>query len=85
MMLHTKYQGSRPYGFRLEDFRMFFLYSLRRTCDPQGGPFLAPGNNLNKFGRSLLSDATYQNIRALGLMGSGKFFFFNVSPYISIC
>ena len=24
MMLHTKYQCSRPYGFRQEDFFMFF-------------------------------------------------------------
>ena len=25
MMLHTKYQGSRPYGFRQEDLFMFSL------------------------------------------------------------
>ena len=28
MMLHTKYQGSRPYGFRQEDF---LLFSSRKT------------------------------------------------------
>ena len=26
MMLHTKYQGSKPCGFRQEDFFMFSLY-----------------------------------------------------------
>ena len=26
MMLHTKYQGSNPYGFRQEDFVMVSLY-----------------------------------------------------------
>ena len=26
MMLHTKYQGSRPCGFRQEDFFMFSLF-----------------------------------------------------------
>ena len=26
VMLHAKYQGSRPYGFRQEDFFMFTLY-----------------------------------------------------------
>ena len=25
-MLHTKYQGSKPYGFRQEDFFIFSLY-----------------------------------------------------------
>ena len=41
-MLHTKYQGSRPFGFRLEDFFMVPLYvSLCKTFDPVVGPFLA--------------------------------------------
>ena len=35
-MLHTKYQSSRPYGFRQEDFLMFFYISLCKACDPWG-------------------------------------------------
>ena len=39
MMLHIKYQGSRPYGFKKkkEDFSCFPYVSLCKTCDPQGG------------------------------------------------
>ena len=43
MMLHTKYQGSRPYGFRKEDFfNVFPNISLCKTCDPWGGAFFGP-------------------------------------------
>ena len=43
-MLHTKYQGSRPYGFRQEDFCHCFPYvRLCKQCDPGAGPFLATG------------------------------------------
>ena len=38
MMLHIKYQCSRPCGFRQEDFfHAFHHISLCKTCDPQGG------------------------------------------------
>ena len=54
MMLHTKYQGSMPCGFRQEDFLMFSLYK------PSGvGPFLPKVHNLNKLGRGPLDTATY--------------------------
>ena len=45
MMLHTKYQGSRPCAFRQEDFFMFLPIdiSLCKVCDPRGRSFLAPG------------------------------------------
>ena len=46
MMLHTKYQGSKPRGFKQEDFFYVFPYkSLCKACESQGGtiPFLAPG------------------------------------------
>ena len=33
MMLHTKYQGSRPYGFSQEDFKVLFRKSISRMCD----------------------------------------------------
>ena len=44
MMLHTKYQGSRPYGFRHEDsFHVFPLYKpILNICDPRGGTFFVP-------------------------------------------
>ena len=34
VMLHTKYQGSMPYGFRQEDFSMFSYISMCKTCGP---------------------------------------------------
>ena len=42
-MLHTKYQGSKPYGFRQEDPFMFFpiLANVKHVA-PGVGPFLAP-------------------------------------------
>ena len=60
-MLHTKYQCSRPYGFRQELFFSCFPYiSLCKICDPQGSAMVGPrggGHYLNKLGKS---DATYQ-------------------------
>ena len=47
MMLQTKYQGSRPCGFRQEDFFTFPHISVCLTCDPRGGAILAPP--LRKF------------------------------------
>ena len=44
MKLHNKYQGSRPYGFRIEFVSCVSYISLVcETCDPRGGPFLVPG------------------------------------------
>ena len=43
VMLHTKHQGSRPYGFRQEDFSTFSLLSLCKTCDPRGRAIFGPG------------------------------------------
>ena len=62
MMLHTKYQGSRPCGFTQEDFLRFPLYlSLCETFDTRGGALFWPqGYNLNKLGSGPLGDATYQ-------------------------
>ena len=60
MMLHTKYQGSRPYGFRQEYFFQIFPYiSICKQCDPGVGPFLAQGHNLNKPGRGPLGSRPY--------------------------
>ena len=72
-MLHTKDQGSRPYGFRQEDFSIFFLmYAYVKHVTPGAEPFWPQEDNLNKLGRSLLGDATLPNIKALGLVVSEK-------------
>ena len=43
-MLHTKYQGSKPYGFRQEYFCMFFPIQVYVKHVTLGAvPFLAPG------------------------------------------
>ena len=62
MMLHTKYKGSRPYGFRQEDFSMLPpIPACVKYVTPGAGPFFWPkGHYLNKLGRSLLGAATYQ-------------------------
>ena len=61
MMLHTKYQGSRPCGFRQEDYFMFLLLNAYvKHVTPGWGHFWPKGHNLNKLGRGLLGDATYQ-------------------------
>ena len=56
MMLHTKYYGSRPSGFREEDVSCF---PYVKHVTPGVGLFLTPGYNFNKFGKGLLYDATY--------------------------
>ena len=61
MVLHTKYQGSRPCGSRPEDFFSCVPYtSLFKTCDPGAGPFLAQKHNLIKIGVGPLDDTLYQ-------------------------
>ena len=43
VMLHTKYQGSRPYGSRQEDFfHVSPCLSLCKACDPRGGAIFGP-------------------------------------------
>ena len=39
-MLHAKYQGSRPCGFRQEDFLRFPYISLCKTFDPKARALL---------------------------------------------
>ena len=60
MMLHTKYQGTRPCGFRQVDF--FHIFPIKahvKHVTHGAGPFLAPRYNLNKLGRGPLGEATY--------------------------
>ena len=59
VMLHTKYQGSKSYGFRKEEFFMFPYISLCKTCDPRERAICGPGEYLNKLGRGILGNATY--------------------------
>ena len=57
MMLHTKYKGSWPCGFRQEDF---FMFSPYKPMWPLGRDRSWPqGHNLNKVGRGPLGDARY--------------------------
>ena len=64
MMLHTIYQGSRPCGFRREDFFMFLpIKAYVKPVTPEAGHFWLQGYNLNKLGRGLLDDTTYQKSR----------------------
>ena len=61
MILQTKYQGSRPCGFRQEDLFMFLtIKAYVKPVTPGGGPCWPQGFNLNKLGRGPLGDASYQ-------------------------
>ena len=42
MMLHINYQGSRPCGFRQEDFSSFSYISKCKTFNPPGGASFVP-------------------------------------------
>ena len=60
-MLHNKYQDSRPYDLRQEYFFMFPPISAYvKHANPGAGHFLPQGYYLNKLGRGLLDDASYQ-------------------------
>ena len=64
VMLHFKYQGFRPCGFRQEDlFHASPYISLYKACDPEVGYFSPLGLNLNKLGRGLLGSDIYQTSR----------------------
>ena len=54
VMLHAKYQGSWPCGFRQEDFSCVPYISLYKA-----GAFFAPRASFNKLGRGTLDYATY--------------------------
>ena len=52
MMIHTKNQGSKPYGFRQEDLFMFSpILVYVKHVTPRAGHFWPQGYNLNKLGR----------------------------------
>ena len=60
VILHIKYQGFMPFGFKNEDFFKFPYISLCKTCDPRVRPFWPQAHDLNKLDRGLLDDAVYQ-------------------------
>ena len=60
VMLHTKYQGSRPSGFKQEDFFLCFQYVNVNSVTSMMRPFRPQHHNLNTFGRVSLGDDTYQ-------------------------
>ena len=60
-MQHTKYQSSRPCGFRQEDFfHVFPISAYIKHVYPGRVNIWPQGHNLNKIGRGPLVDATYQ-------------------------
>ena len=61
MMLHTKYQGYRPCGFRQEEFFMFLpILVYVKHVTPRAGSFWPKGHNLYKLVRGPQGDATHQ-------------------------
>ena len=74
-MLHTKYQGSRPCGFRQEDFSCFSSISLCKHVTPGVGQIWPLGQHLNKLGRDLLGDAAYQISRPYAVWFQTGWFF----------
>ena len=79
MLLHTKYQSSRPSGFRLDESLGFRYVNLCKTCDTWVGPFWPQGYNLNSFvGFYLMILHTkYQGSRHCGFIPED---FFRFSP-----
>ena len=74
MMLHTKYQCSMPVD-SVKIVSCCPYISLCKTCDPQG-------HYLNKVGRGLLGDATYQISMFYALLFHT--IIFSCFPYISL-
>ena len=58
VMLHTKHQDSRPYGFRQKAFSCFPCISFVKHVTP-GHAHFGPRHNLNNIDRGPLDDATY--------------------------
>ena len=60
-MLHTKYQGSRFYGFKQEGL---VFHALCKTNDTSVGAIFGPMSIFfNKLGKDPLDDASYQIAR----------------------
>ena len=89
MMLHTKYEGSRPCGFRQDFFMVFPIQAYVKHVNPVASQFWHERYNLNKLGRGSLDDATTRhralifgtNIKALCHVVSDKKIFSWFSLY----
>ena len=67
--------------------KLTYWYLLKADHGPGDtwrGVIFRQGHNLNKLGRGPLGDATYQNIKALGLMVSDKKIFFLYKPMVNM-
>ena len=60
--LYTKYQSSKLFSFREEEFRSYsLLCSSVQNCDLRGGASFDPeGHHMSKPGRGLKGDPLYQ-------------------------
>ena len=74
-MLHVKYQGSMPCGFRKKVFSCFDYISLCKHVTHGVEPFWRQGHNLNKHGRGLPNDATNQISRLYALWFRQEYIF----------
>ena len=72
VMQHTKHQGSRPSGFRQEDFIMFYFpyTSICTTCDPPL-PLLIQ----TKLEVHLVITPKHQGLRSCGFRQEDRFRF----------
>ena len=62
MILHTKYQGSRPFCFRQEDFFIFLpILVYVKHMTPGWGYFWPHGHSFNQLVRGIQGDATCTN------------------------
>ena len=82
MMLQTKYQGSKPCGFRQENFTFCPIEAYIKLVITRAGHFWPQGYNLNKLGRGPVG--VMLNINSLGLLVSDKKIFPRF-PKISLC
>ena len=75
-MLHTKYQGAMPCGFRQEDcFHVLPISANVKLLTPGRAHFWPQGYNLKTLGRGPLDDATYQISRLYALWFQTRRFF----------
>ena len=77
-LLHTKYESSRPYGFREED--IFHYKPMSDNDAPGAGPVWTPGAQLAGFIKRTTINCYTQNMKALDLVVSEKNFFSHDTP-----
>ena len=75
MMLYTKYQGSKPYGFRQEDFfDVFPIISQCKIFAPGRGQFWPQGHN-----HKVMQHTKYHGSRPNGFRKDDFFHVFSLS------